>query len=199
MCGEGNMAIENIGSVEENQVNRRSFLQMGLATAVSLALPTQAFGRYADYLTPERTLSFYNTHTGEYLNRHVYWSEGNYLRENLQDINYILRDHRTGDVKEMDPALMDLLFGIQSRLGTKTPINIISGYRSEATNAMLNRKSSGVAKKSYHMTGKAIDIRIPGVDLRSLYRTARVLKGGGVGYYSKSNFVHVDTGRVRCW
>jgi len=110
-----------------------------------------------------------------------------------------LRDHRTGDHHSMDPALFDLLHQVQARLECRGEFQIISGYRSPKTNKMLRRNSSGVAKRSMHMDGKALDIRLEGCDLKQLHRAAKSLKAGGVGLYTRSNFVHVDTGRVRYW
>jgi uncharacterized protein YcbK (DUF882 family) len=117
----------------------------------------------------------------------------------LDEINRVLRDHRTDEAHEMDPRLLDLLCDLRLRLDTRESFQIISGYRSPATNAMLNSKSSAVATRSLHMDGKAIDIRIPGRALSLLRKTALSMKAGGVGYYPSSNFVHVDVGRVRSW
>jgi uncharacterized protein YcbK (DUF882 family) len=146
----------------------------------------------------ERSLSFYNLHTAESL-KVVYWERGDYIPTSLADINKVLRDHRSGEKHEMDPRLLDLLCDLRLRLETKEPFQIISGYRSPATNAMLHAKSDGVATRSLHMDGKAVDIRIPGRDLSLVKKTALAMKAGGVGYYPSSNFVHVDVGRVRSW
>lgn len=145
-----------------------------------------------------RELAFYNLHTGESLTTQ-YWAEGNFLAEGLADINHILRDFRTNQVKTIDPNLIDLLHQLQSSLGTTRPFEIISGYRSPTTNANLANNSDGVAKRSLHMEGKAIDLRIDGVALNHLRQAAIALQAGGVGYYPGSNFVHVDVGRVRRW
>ena len=146
----------------------------------------------------ERSLRFSNTHTGEDL-RTTYWAEGEYLDDSLREINNILRDHRTDEVYGMDKALLDLLFVLQSQVDSKDIFHIISGYRSPATNAMLNGKSKGVAKRSYHMRGMAIDIRLQGCELNNLRQAALALKAGGVGYYPASDFIHVDVGPVRSW
>ncbi len=111
----------------------------------------------------------------------------------------MLRDFRTGDVHKIDPALLDLLYDLQERAGATRPFEVISGYRSPQTNAALRRRSHGVAGSSLHMQGQAIDIRVGDVPLASLRRAALALRQGGVGYYPASNFVHVDTGRVRTW
>ncbi len=140
-----------------------------------------------------------NTHTGEQLKKVVYWEKGIYIPDALSDINYILRDHRADEVHSIDPMTIDLMAAISRQLGASRPFEIISGYRSPKTNALLARKSSGVAKKSYHMQGKAVDLRLPGVPLKTVRKAALNLRMGGVGYYPKSNFVHIDSGRVRSW
>ena len=175
-------------------LNRRSFLKLGLLAA---ALPLPAFASRG-LLMPERRLNFNNLHTGETLNL-PYWIEGDYVAESLAEINRVLRDHRTDQIAAIDTDLLDLLHRVQSTLGTSQPFQIISGYRSPVSNQMLAGHSSGVAKGSLHMQGKAIDIRLPGVALADLRRTGLMLKGGGVGYYPKSGFVHLDVGRVRTW
>jgi uncharacterized protein YcbK (DUF882 family) len=181
-------------------LNRRSFLKTSslalfIAPAVVEAAPAYASG-VADLA--ERSLSFYNLHTSESL-KTVYWQRGEYLPSSLADINRVLRDHRTGEQHDMDPQLLDLLFDLRLRLDTRESLQIISGYRSPSTNAMLHAKSDGVATRSLHMDGKAIDIRIPGRALALLRKTALAMKAGGVGYYPGSDFVHVDIGRVRSW
>lgn len=176
-------------------LNRRNFLCLGAGTAAALVLPA-AVAKPESPL--ERSLRFYHTHTGETLQA-TYWAEGQYLKEELQGINAILRDHRTDEVYAMDRDLLDLLFVLQAKVKNSGAFHIISGYRSPATNAMLNQKSSGVAKRSYHMQGKAIDIRLPGCDLTRLHRAALAVKAGGVGAYPASDFIHVDVGPVRTW
>jgi uncharacterized protein YcbK (DUF882 family) len=179
-------------------ISRRRFLVLGGAAALAGILPRWAFGSPALPAQPERFLAFYNTHTGEQL-RTVYWLQGNYVQESLGEINHILRDHRTNEIKEIDPALLDLLFALDNQLETQQPFHVISGYRSPDTNAFLRAHSTGIAENSLHLVGQAIDIRIPGRELKLLHKTAVALKGGGVGYYPKSDFVHVDVGRVRYW
>lgn len=147
---------------------------------------------------PARSLYFYNTHTGEYL-KEVYWEDGSYVPQALGRINHILRDFRTGEVRQIDLRLLDLLYVIKSQLGTEKPFHVISGYRSPRTNQFLRKVSTGVAGKSLHIEGKAIDIYLPDVPLHVLRDTAINLRAGGVGYYPASNFVHIDTGRFRVW
>ena len=145
-----------------------------------------------------RVLSFNHTHTGERL-AIEYWRAGDYESEGLGAINRLMRDFRTGEVHPIDPGLLDLLHEIKSATGTGAPFEIISAYRSPRTNDALNRHSDGVAKNSLHLRGKAIDIRLADVALEDLRRAALSTRRGGVGYYAGSNFVHVDTGRVRTW
>jgi len=178
----------------KHSLNRRNFLKLGLLAA---ALPLPAFASQGLVL-PERRLSFNNLHTGETLDL-PYWIEGDYVPETLAEINRVLRDHRTDQVAAIDTGLLDLLHRVNAMLGTSQPFQVISGYRSPASNQMLASHSGGVAKRSLHMQGKAIDIRIPGIQLADLRRAGLKLQSGGVGYYPESNFVHLDVGRVRTW
>lgn len=180
-----------------SQVSRRTFLRLGTVAVGAAMLPRTAYG-LPDGWPAERSLAFYNTHTGEHL-KTVYWMKGNYIGESLSEINHILRDHIANETKEIDSTLLDLMFAIRTKLDTQQPFHIISGYRSASTNAFLRAHSSGVADNSLHIVGKAIDIRTPGRDLRTLHKVALALKGGGVGYYPKSDFIHVDVGPVRYW
>lgn len=139
-----------------------------------------------------------NLHTGERLNA-VYWENGHYVPEVLRRINWVLRDFRTNEVHEIEPPLIDLMARLHQRLGTREPFQIISGYRSPATNAMLAATTEGVAGNSLHIQGMAVDIRVPGRALVKVHRAAVMMRAGGVGYYPRSGFVHVDAGRVRYW
>ena len=184
-------------------LDRRSFLGLSAGAAAAALVPSRSFAATtaAGTKAPERVLSFFNTHTGERL-RTAYCCAGVYQPEALQEINHILRDFRTNEVKDIDPKLLDLLHELGGTLEIDQPFHVISGYRSPHTNSMLRTRGgaqTGVASKSLHMVGKAIDIRLPGVKLDHLRGAARSLKLGGVGYYPASNFVHVDTGRVRYW
>jgi uncharacterized protein YcbK (DUF882 family) len=145
-----------------------------------------------------RHLSFYHTHTKEELSV-TYYSNGAYDNEALAELNHFLRDFRTRDVTAMDPAVLDILFDIQKTSGSTGVYQIISAYRSPATNEMLRSSSSGVAKNSQHLMGKAMDVRLSDLDTTKLRDAAISLERGGVGYYHDSDFVHVDTGRVRQW
>jgi len=147
-----------------------------------------------------RLLAFDNIHTGEKL-KVEYWAEGQYVPEALAQVNHVLRDFRSGDVHPIAPQLLDLLSLLRTRLETAEPVTVISGYRSPTTNALLRgeHEHSGVASKSLHMQGMAIDIRIAGRSLAAVHTAALAQRGGGVGYYPASDFVHVDVGRVRTW
>jgi uncharacterized protein YcbK (DUF882 family) len=174
---------------------RRDFLKFAAATTAALVSPL-AVARTAP--TGERAIKFFNLHTGEHLSA-TYWVDGIYIPDELSAINHVLRDHRSNDSTAMDPQLLDVLYRLQQKVGKRGEFHIISGYRSPATNARLSRASDGVAKRSLHMRGKAIDIRLPGTELRHLRKAALSLHAGGVGYYPRSNFIHVDTGRPRFW
>ena len=173
-------------------IPRRHFLA---GAGISLILRQPALAS-----TGVRSLTFDNIHTGEKL-RVDYWQDGQYLPDALGEVNHVLRDYRTGDVHPIAPGLLDLLVAVRRNLETVEPVSVISGYRSPLTNAMLRgeHEHSGVATKSLHMQGMAIDIRIAGRELNAVHNAALTLRGGGVGYYPKSDFVHVDVGRVRTW
>jgi uncharacterized protein YcbK (DUF882 family) len=146
-----------------------------------------------------RTLSLHHLHTDERLTL-TYRVGDHYQRSALQRLNQFLRDFRTGDTIPIDPRLFDLLYDVKTRIGHEDGVfEIVSGYRSPRTNAKLRSVSSGVARKSLHMSGKAIDIRLSQMPTRKIRDTAISLGRGGVGYYPKSDFVHLDTGRVRSW
>jgi len=183
---------------DERQIGRRRFLRWGALGLLSAAIPDRGFAAVRDSLTPERDLSFHNTHTREDLSV-TYWARGNYLHEALTEVNHILRDYRTGEVKAIDARLLDLVYALGRKLGGRGPFHVISGYRSPKTNALLRAQGHGVARKSLHIQGKAIDIRLPGCKLAVLHRAAMELKGGGVGYYPGPDFVHIDVGPVRYW
>ena len=174
--------------------NRRTFLKMGATAALSL-LPCPAM---AVRVPEHQILSFYNIHTGESLST-CYRSHGKLIHRAVGRISTIMRDHRTGEIKPVDPDLLDLLHRIVMKIKTSEPISIISGYRSPQTNAALRRVTRGVAKNSLHMEGRAIDIRIPGYNTQEIRELAIALHSGGVGYYPKSDFVHLDTGPVKVW
>lgn len=182
----------------EYYLSRRNVLKLGMFAALTGMAPFKVLSAAADSFDSEKSVSLYNVHTGESL-RAVYWSEGKYHPEALDDINYILRDFRTGLVRDIHPELLDFLSSIRERLGTSRYFHIVSGYRSPATNELLRKHSKGVAKNSMHLYGKAVDFRVPARDLELVRRAAIGLQCGGVGYYPDSDFVHVDVGEVRSW
>jgi len=172
-------------------MNRRYFLGLALS---AVAMPTLARGQSQR----PRVLSFHHLHTEEKIR--VTYRSGNYYQfDGLRRLNRFMRDFRTGEVVTLDPRLFDLLYDIDRHLGHRGPIEILSAYRSPRTNAMLSRTSRRVARNSLHMQGKALDIRFPGVSTGRVRDSAISLNRGGVGFYPRSNFVHVDTGSVRHW
>lgn len=182
-------------------IDRRGFLKrmatVGAgATATAMSGQSLAIGLFVP--ASERTLKLYNTHTFETLDV-TYWKDGYYSETALKDLNHFMRDFRAGEQIQMDCRLYDLMWDIQYRTGTSDRISIISGYRSPKTNAALRERSGGVAQKSYHIVGRAIDIRIKGYDTRQIRNIAKAMNVGGVGYYSGSDFVHIDTGPLRSW
>lgn len=173
--------------------SRRHILKLGMAAAAPFAMP-----RMASALAASRELSFYHVHTGETLTA-AYFDQGQYQPDALSAIDRLMRDWRTDTVHPIDPAVYDQLFRLQAKVETAGTFHIICGYRSPATNAMLSERSDGVAKHSLHMDGKALDLNLPGRDLAQLHAAALSLAAGGVGYYPASDFIHMDTGRVRSW
>lgn len=151
-------------------------------------------GRLANH----RTLAFQNPHTGDKLTL-TYFEKGRYLSDALEEINFLLRDHRTDDIHPIDPELLDQLHDLKQMLGLQQPFDVICGYRSPLTNARLHAEHSGVANNSFHMYGRAVDIRIERFDLRRIHNAAVAMHRGGVGYYPDSNFIHLDTGTFRTW
>jgi uncharacterized protein YcbK (DUF882 family) len=177
-------------------INRRGFIRR-MASLCATAAAARAPSALADPVS-SKSLSFVHTHTGEKLTA-VYWKDGDYQQEVLQQVNHVLRDFRTNEVHVIDPALLDLLFELRTRVDSERAFHVISAYRSPQTNEMLRRSSNGVAEHSMHMQGKAIDVRLESFATVRLAEVARSLRRGGVGYYAASDFVHVDTGRVRYW
>ncbi|WP_284192491.1 DUF882 domain-containing protein [Vibrio zhanjiangensis] len=175
--------------------SRRDFIKFaGSSLAIAGCSPTAL----ASCTTKPRHLALSNLHTGEELEV-CYFDGLSYLNKELARIDNLCRDFRVNQVHPMDKNLFDIISLIQSALGTNAEVQIISGYRSPETNQALRSMSSGVAKKSYHMLGQAIDFRLDGVNLKLVRDAAMELKAGGVGYYPRSDFVHIDTGPVRHW
>jgi uncharacterized protein YcbK (DUF882 family) len=182
----------------QHKICRRSFLKAGALALGASMFPHTLLGAIQAPQSLERSLALYNLHTGETL-KTAYWIKGEYLPDALSEINHILRDFRTEEILPIDTGLLDLLHDLHNSTGSREMLHVISGYRSPATNARLRESSHGVAGHSLHMVGKAADIRLPGYSLSSLRQEAVDLRGGGVGYYPDSDFVHVDVGRVRYW
>ena len=145
-----------------------------------------------------KALALLNPNTGEQL-KLTYFAQGRYIKDALHEINFLFRDYHNGAIHPIDLALLDQLHDLKHKLEIRKPFHIVSGYRSPVTNADLRRHSDGVAKNSLHMEGRAIDIRIEGFDSRTIRNAALSMQRGGVGYYGKSNFVHLDTGSIRTW
>jgi uncharacterized protein YcbK (DUF882 family) len=171
---------------------RRLLGAAAAATAVGLGNAAPAIS-YAP-----RSISLYNTHTGEWL-RTVYWADGHYIREAVRDINWILRDHHTDEMRPIDAGVLDVLGMMRERLETNDPFLVVSGYRSPLTNTTMYLHGEGVAKHSYHIKGMAVDLRSESRSLTELREAAVSLQCGGVGYYPRSDFVHVDCGPIRYW
>ena len=171
------------------------FLAAVLSPFATAGTITGAVGHGAD---DKRSIAFYHTHTAERLEV-VYYRAGHYQQGALDQINHLLRDFRTGDMAAVDPDTIDIVHAVQQRAGHRGEVHIVSAYRSKNTNEMLRSKGTGVARKSQHIEAKAIDFRLPGVDTAAIRDIARALKRGGVGYYQQSDFIHVDSGRVRFW
>lgn len=205
------------GDLFVDPCSRRSFLKLGIFGAALLALPYKAFASLEEAPAPElitpgwreetglilepceeRRLHLYSTNTGETFNR-VYWADGDYIPEALEEINYLLRDYRANLIKEIDPNLLDLLYNLNQKLECDSPYHVISGYRSPKTNAVLRKRNRKVARNSLHMAGMAVDLRVPDLHVKNICNAALEMRGGGVGYYARRGFVHLDVGDVRTW
>ncbi len=193
-------------------MNRRNFLASAGGAALNGALVAGGVGMLlrpdagatppaASIAAPARDarlLSFVNTHTGDTF-ADAYFEGGDYVPDALVAINHVMRDHRSGEVHEIDPRLLDQLHRLRTDVSASAPFQIISAYRSPVTNAALAAQSNGVATRSLHMQGRAIDVRVAGVDLPRLRDAAIAMRAGGVGFYAASDFIHLDTGRARSW
>ncbi|WP_371055492.1 YcbK family protein [Rhodosalinus sp. K401] len=178
--------------------SRRGVLAAFAATAAAAA-PT--YSSAAGFLRgggDVRRLRMYSGRTGERIDM-IYWIDGNYIRDAVEEINLFMRDWRSNDVKAIDLRTLDILAAAHNMMDTSEPYMLISGYRSPQTNAMLRSRGSGVAKNSRHLRGEAADVRLNSRSVSQLSRAALACKGGGVGRYTGSNFVHMDCGPVRSW
>lgn len=158
---------------------------------------TDRFAASAGFPT-YRALAFKNPHTGDSLNL-TYFEKGEYLRDALDEISYLLRDYHNGEVHAIDTELLDQLHDLKQMLDLKQPFHVICGYRSPTTNAQLHAEQAGVASNSFHMYGRAVDIRLERFDLRRAHNAAVAMHRGGVGYYPSANFLHLDSGSFRSW
>jgi len=181
-----------------NGITRRGLLTAFAATVV-VATPTyaNAFG-FLRGAGDIRKVSLLSRRTGERVNT-IYWIEGEYIPEALAEINKFMRDWRHNEVKKIDTRTIDIIAASHALLDTSEPFQMLSGYRSPKTNAMLRRNSRGVAKNSLHMQGQAADLRLGSRSVRQISKAAQACHAGGVGKYSGSNFVHMDCGPVRVW
>ncbi len=174
-------------------MDRRGFIKKGILFTTAIITPTLS---KADYY--EKRLRLYHTHTGEHIDA-TFWVDGEYIYEELDRLNIFLRDYKTDEIFPMDVNLIEYLHSIKRALRTQKEFNILSAYRSQKTNLYLRKHSRGVAKNSFHLYGKAVDINLPGYRLSTLKYAALSLRRGGVGYYPKSHFIHIDTGKPRFW
>ncbi len=183
--------------ISEINIKRRRLLQ-----GIALSVPGFMLSAYSPAslaaFSKQRALSFHHLHTNEKLTV-KYFADNRFLPDALGTINQFLRDFRTGDQHPIDSRLLDILYWVQKTTGSNGIYEVISGYRSPETNDFLRNNNKGVAKRSLHMQGKAIDIRLTDVDTKLLQKAAIKLQAGGVGYYQDSNFVHLDTGQFRTW
>jgi len=186
--------------LEQTRQQRRRFLRQSLSVTagVGIASNSMASALTAPIFDPDRRLRLVNAHTWEKLDI-VYWSEGRYITDSLMQISHLMRDHRADESIDIDVNLIDDLHKLYSLLDSKELIHVLSGYRTKQTNAILRKRSSGVAKYSLHMEGRAIDLSLPGRSAKEVRRAALSMSAGGVGYYASAGFVHIDTGSVRNW
>ena len=185
-------------SKKNHRISRRGLLGVFGATVVSAA---PIFANAAGFVKGAgdiRKLKMISDKTGERIDT-IYWIDGGYIPEALHEIDVLMRDWRRNEVKPIDLRTIDILAASHSMLDTAEPFRLMSGYRSAKTNAMLRRQSRSVSKNSLHITGQAADVRLGTRSVRQLAKAAQTCKSGGVGRYSKSNFVHLDCGPVRLW
>ncbi|MEJ2097384.1 MAG: DUF882 domain-containing protein [Deltaproteobacteria bacterium] len=181
-----------------DQMYRRLFLKTLLFSGITACLPniSSALADNAD--NDERTLNLYHPKTKECLTS-TYWEKGDYVKDALVDIDYIMRDQHSDKIKQIDTKLLDLLFRIQTEIAIAEPLHIMSGYRTPETNEYLRKQGVKISNNSFHEKGKAVDIRLPSIKTSLLRRTAYRQKNGGVGFYPNQRFVHVDVGPIRYW
>ncbi|AHM05283.1 exported protein [Roseibacterium elongatum DSM 19469] len=178
--------------------SRRAILRAFAATTIAAAPVMANATGFLRGAGDVRRLRMYNGRAGESLNM-IYWIEGEYIAPALEEINYFMRDWRTDGVHEISVRTIDIMSAAHNLMDTSEPYTLLSGYRSPETNAMLRRRSSGVARRSRHMVGEAADLQMQSRTVSQMFQAARACNAGGVGRYSRSNFVHMDCGPVRSW
>lgn len=187
-----------MSEIHSGNVTRRALLGAFAATAVTAApVYSNVFG-FLKGAGDIRRLKMYSGRTGETIDM-IYWIEGEYIKESLKEVNYFMRDWRTNDTIRVDTRTIDIMSAAHNLMNVDEPYTLLSGYRSPKTNAMLRSKSRGVAKNSLHMKGQAADLRLKSRSVGQIARAAASCSAGGVGRYSRSNFVHMDCGTVRTW
>jgi uncharacterized protein YcbK (DUF882 family) len=191
-------SLEQTLGNDQQRLDRRNILKMGLVGILASVTPLLASAPAKAANFSSWRVSFRQSHTGESFSG-VYRVGNRYLPEAFDRLNYVLRDFRTDEVFPMDPRVLDIMCLLQQKVGGGRPLEVLSGYRSPQTNNTLRHVSTGVARNSFHMYGQALDIRVKGYSTSKLRSMAKGLKAGGVGYYPKSDFVHVDTGQIRSW
>lgn len=179
-------------------LQRRRLLQLGLGAGLSAGLGLPKAWADEPPVDEPRTLAMHNLNTGETLEA-LYWDKGAYVPDALDAVNKLMRDHRTGELHPIDPKLLDLLVAVHAKTEASGCFELICGYRAPETNAAMHRKSRQVARNSLHIEGMAADVRIAGVPLGHVHMAGLALRGGGVGLYPRSGFVHLDVGPVRQW
>jgi uncharacterized protein YcbK (DUF882 family) len=188
---------DGAGESPEQPARRRALIA-GVATLAGVAAATPGWARRLAQPAGGREIALLNLHTGERL-RAEYWRNGRYVPDAMRAISVVLRDHCNNKIHPIEPRLLDVVHLLHGQLRSRTAFDVICGYRSPETNAMMHEASAGVAAHSLHMEGRAIDIRLPGVALGALKREAMRLALGGVGYYPSDDFVHIDSGDIRHW
>jgi uncharacterized protein YcbK (DUF882 family) len=179
-------------------LNRRKFLRIMMWAGLISCSSKSTFAAVNDLSSEVKSLSLYNPRTKERFNG-IYWRNGEYIADALDNLNYIMRDTRTDAVKQIDTDLLDLIYKVSLKLKTEGPFHVLSGYRSRKTNSLLLKNYKNTAKNSYHFKGKAVDIRLPGQRTSTMRRAVFELREGGIGYYPRQGFVHIDVGPIRYW
>jgi uncharacterized protein YcbK (DUF882 family) len=182
----------------QSSIHRRQFLKLSAFSTFAFLSSTIGYADNDLRGSKEKSLTIHNPNTREALSA-VYWSDGHYRNCALEKINHIMRDYHTGEITPIDVRLLDLLYELNSESGNNSPIRLISGYRSKKTNERLRRQGRSAAKNSFHMQGMAVDFQLAGTNLHTLFKRAADKQAGGVGYYPRQSFIHIDVGPIRYW